>query len=76
MIWQQPGGKGVRSPARSVAMYLCQHAADMRLSEITEAFGLASYASAGSTISQIKVKRAGYKRLDQIINYKKLDSPP
>ena len=41
-IWQQTRGRGVSSPARSVAMYLCQQAAGMRLSEIAEVFGLAS----------------------------------
>ncbi len=75
-IWQQTRGKGARSPARSVAMYLCQQAADMRLAEIAEAFGLASYASAGATIRQIKAKRASNKRLDQSINYILLDLTP
>lgn len=75
-IWQQTRGKGVSSPARSVAMYLCQQAADMRLAEIAEAFGLASYASAGATIRQIKVKRARNKRLDQSINYILLELTP
>ena len=53
-IWRVTRGKGVTSPARAVAMYLCQEHAAMRLSEIAELFGLASYASAGSGIRNLK----------------------
>jgi putative transposase len=75
-IWRQIRGKGVTSPARSVAMYLFQHAANMRLAEIAETFGLASYASAGATIRQVKQRRATDKTLDESINYIILDLTP
>ena len=75
-IWRQTRGKGVSSPARSVAMYLCQQAAGMRLAEISEVFGLASYASAGATIRQVKAKRIKDKSLDESINYIILDLTP
>jgi chromosomal replication initiation ATPase DnaA len=72
-IWQQTRGKGVISSARSVAMYMCQRAAGMKLAEIAEAFGLASYASAGATIRQVKAKRVRDKSLEESINYILLD---
>ena len=55
-IWQSQRGKAVTSPARSVAMYLCQHAGAMRLREIANIFGLASYASASSVIRTVKYR--------------------
>lgn len=51
-------GRGVESPARSVAMYLCQVIGRMTLSQVAETFSLASYASAGSTIRNVR------KRMD------------
>jgi putative transposase len=51
-------GRGVESPARSVAMYLCQVIGGMTLSEVAETFSLAGYASAGSTIRNVR------KRMD------------
>jgi chromosomal replication initiation ATPase DnaA len=57
-------------------MYLCQQAAGMRLAEISEVFGLASYASAGATIRQVKAKRIKDKSLDESINYIILDLTP
>jgi chromosomal replication initiation ATPase DnaA len=57
-------------------MYLCQRAGDMRLGEIAHAFGLASYASAGSTIRQIKGRIAKDKALAKQINYILLDLTP
>ncbi|HEB94681.1 MAG TPA: hypothetical protein ENI94_14745 [Gammaproteobacteria bacterium] len=75
-IWQKTRGKGVTSPARSVAMYLCQQVADMRLAEIAEIFGLASYASAGATIRQVKTRRFNNRQLDQDLNYILLDLTP
>ncbi len=47
-IWTSRRGRGVISPARSEAMYMCPRVGDMRLAEISDAFGLASYANAGS----------------------------
>jgi hypothetical protein len=57
-------------------MYLCQYAAGMRLAEIAEVFGLASYASAGATIRQVKQRRVTDKALDKGINYILLDLTP
>jgi REP element-mobilizing transposase RayT len=56
VIWQSRRGRGSRSRARSVAMYLCQEVGDMRLSVIADVFGLTSYASAGATIRQLKAR--------------------
>lgn len=75
-VWQQKRGKGVTSPARSVAMYLCQQAAGMKLAEIADAFGLASYASAGATIRRVKARMGREKRFNQNINYILLDLTP
>lgn len=47
-------GRGVNSPARSVAMYLCQELGGMTLQEIADRFELAGYASAGSTIRNVR----------------------
>ncbi len=64
-------GRGVISPARSAAMYVCQQVGDMRLREIADAFGLASYASAGSGIRRIKqrIEKDGYlaRRIKRIL---------
>ncbi len=46
-IWRSRRGRGALSPARQVAMYLCQRIGDMRLSEIARIFKLSSYGSAG-----------------------------
>ena len=48
----------------------------MRLSEIAEVFGLASYASAGSTIQKLKRSIIGDKKLGIDINYILLDLTP
>lgn len=53
-IWRSTRGRGVVTPARSVAMYLCQRAGGMPLSEIARNFRLASYASAGASIRNLK----------------------
>lgn len=52
-LYQSVRGKGVKTPARSVAMYLCQARADMTLARIAEHFGLSRYASAGATIRNV-----------------------
>jgi hypothetical protein len=75
-VWTSRRGRGVISPARSVAMYLCQRAGDMRLGEIADAFGLAGYASAGLTIRQIKGRIATAKGLAKQRNYIILDLTP
>ena len=46
-IWRSRRGRGALSPARQVAMHLCQRIGDMRLSEIARIFKLSSYGSAG-----------------------------
>ncbi len=56
-------GRGVVSPARSVAMYLCQQRCSMKLAQIAAEFGLASYASAGSTIRNIRRRLKEDKQL-------------
>ncbi len=72
-IWTSRRGRGVVSPGRSVAMFVCQQVGDMRLREIADAFGLASYASAGSTIRQIKGRIAKDKALANRVSYILLD---
>ncbi len=76
VVWESRRGLGVVSPARSVAMYLCQRAGAMGLAEIAEVFDLASYASAGSTIRHIKGRMATDKALAKQINYILLDLTP
>jgi len=76
MIWKQTRGKGVKIPAGSVAIYLCQQAADMRLAEIAGVFGLSSYTSAGATIRHVKVRKAVDKQLNRDINYILFDLTP
>lgn len=49
-------GRGVETPARSVAMYLCQEVGGMTLQEIADRFELAGYASAGSTIRNVRLR--------------------
>ena len=75
-IWTSRRGRAVVSPARGVAMYVCQQVGDMRLAEIAEAFGLASYASAGSTIRQIKGRMEKDKALARRIKYILRDLTP
>lgn len=76
VIWQSTRGRGVTTPARSVAMYLCQQLGDMRLSEIADAFGLATYASAGATIRSVKQRITEDKELKKAINSIILDLTP
>jgi len=75
-IWVSTRGKGVKTPARSVAMYLCQNVGDMPLSKIADAFDLASYASAGATIRTIKQRMDEDKKLYKDINTIMLDLTP
>lgn len=72
-IWQSRRGRGSRTRARSVAMYLCQEVGDMRLSAIAEVFGLTSYASAGATIRQLKARIERDAELDEMIQRLKCD---
>ncbi|MCW8972309.1 MAG: transposase [Gammaproteobacteria bacterium] len=75
-IWRSRRGKAVQTPARSVAMYLCQQAGGMRLSDIAKVFGLSGYAGAGSTIRSIKQRLRGDKGLERDINSIMLDLTP
>lgn len=58
-------GRGVESPARSVAMYLCQELGGMTLQEIADHFELAGYASAGSTIRNVRHRIRDDKHLNK-----------
>lgn len=58
-------GRGVDTPARSVAMYLCQEAGGMTLQEIADHFKLAGYASAGSTIRNVRQRMTENTGLDE-----------
>jgi putative transposase len=53
-VWTSSRGQSVGVSARSAAMYVCQEACAMTLSEIAVAFELASYASAGSAIRGLR----------------------
>lgn len=75
-LWQSTRGRGVQSPARSASMYLCHQIGDMRLSEIADVFGLASYASAGSTIRKVKERIKTDKKFAREINSIMLDLTP
>ncbi len=47
-------GRGVATPARSLAMYICQEHGGETLAQIADQFGLAGYASAGATIRNLR----------------------
>ncbi|HEV2331620.1 MAG TPA: transposase [Gammaproteobacteria bacterium] len=70
-------GRGVKSPARAMAMYLCQEVAGMRLNEIAQAFALSGYASAGAAIRNMR-KRLGEGEggLQRDLNYILQDLTP
>lgn len=69
-------GRGTSSPARSVAMHLCQEACAMTLSEIARVFGLASYASAGSAIRHLRQRMRADEALQAAVNRILLDLTP
>ena len=62
-IWTSQRGKAVKTPARGMAMYLCQYEADMKLSAIAQKFGLKHYASASSSIRQFEARVAQDRQL-------------
>jgi len=72
-LWRSTRGRGVKSPARSVAMYLCQEVASKSLSEIAAGFNLASYVSAGSSIRSVRLKLAEDPRINDSTRLIKLD---
>lgn len=55
-------GRGVKTPARGMAMYLCQKRAGMTLGAIAERFGLGGYASAGASIRNVRLRLEGGER--------------
>lgn len=69
-------GRGVKSPERAVAMYLCQEVGNMRLAEIAKAFGLASYASAGSAVRKVRYELERNAELRAVVESLKLDLTP
>jgi len=75
-VWTSRRGRGVQSPARSAAMYLCQQIGDQTLAQIANTFELASYASAGATIRSLRRQLAENTALARKINYIKLDLTP
>lgn len=75
-IWQSRRGKSVTNPARAIVMYLCQTVSDMRLAEIANAFGLKSYAGAGSVIRKLKIRIDQDKKLAKLVNLIILDLTP
>lgn len=69
-------GKAVTTPARSMAMYLCQYRGEVTLAAIANTFGLASYASAGATIRNFKVRLESARGLRRELKYILLDLTP
>ena len=67
-IYLPSRGRGVTTPARSVAMYLCQQTAGLPLKDIAARFGLAGYASAGSTIRLVRQRLTQDKVLSRDVN--------
>ncbi|GJL57051.1 MAG: hypothetical protein NPIRA02_41830 [Nitrospirales bacterium] len=74
-VWALQRGKTSSNPARSLAMYLCQHEADMKFGEIARKFGLKHYASASSSIRQFEARLARNQELQKCVNLIKLDLP-
>lgn len=69
-------GRGVITPARSVAMYICQQLCGMKLPLIAEEFGLSGYASAGSSIRNVRKRLTEDRQLRKDINYIKQELTP
>lgn len=75
-VWQKTRGRGSRSPARGITMYLCQQVGQMTLAEIADIFDLASYASAGSSIRRIRQRMVEEAKFKELVNYILLDLTP
>ena len=69
-------GKGVKSPARRVAMLLCYECCDMTLAAVAEVFSAASYASVGSSLRALRRRMAEDQGLNQRIKLIKQDLTP
>lgn len=62
-------GRGVRTPARGMAMYLCQEQAGWTLGQIAQLFRLSASGSAGAAIRNVRARvNAGNDRLCQDTN--------
>ena len=62
-------GRGVRTPARGMAMYLCQEQAGWTLRPIAQLFGLSASGSAGAAIRNVRMRvNAGDGGLGQDLN--------
>jgi len=72
-VWTLKKGPTSRNPARGLAMYVCQHEADMTLSEIARRFGLKHYASASSSIRQFEARLAKDRQLQKFLKLIKRD---
>ncbi len=75
-VWITRRGRNAGKPVRAVAMYAAQEACGMTLSEIADAFGLASYASAGSTIRALRRRMGEDKALKGEVDAIMLDWTP
>jgi len=69
-------GRGALTPARPVAMYLCQQVCDMKLTDIADHFGLSGYAGAGASIRNLRVQLEQDKKLSRDLNYILQDLTP
>ena len=72
-IWISRRGRAVTSPARGMALYLCQRQGEMTLGKIAKRFGLKSYASAGSSILLFQKRLKEDKKLQRLIKGITLD---
>ena len=75
-VWTSHRGRAVKNPVRGMAMYVCQHEADMTLREIARRFGLKHYASASSSIRQFERRLAQDQQLQRNMKLIKLDLTP
>ena len=75
-IFTSTRGKGVKTPARSLSMYVCQDIGGMTLATIADEFGLSSYASAGATIRNIRRRLADDKGLRKDLRHILQDLTP
>jgi len=70
-------GRGARTPARSVAMYVCQQYGGMKLQHIAREFGLSGYASAGAAARNVRMRlMQGDASLQQDLDYILQDLTP
>ena len=75
-LWRTTRGRGAKLPARPLAMYLCQQLGGLTLREIADAFGLASYASAGATVRTVRKRLQEDEALAMRLNCILLDLTP